>query len=175
MEIGGRQGNRSGGTVAARGELPEQGRAGAALARSAFLGPPPNGAFDAIAELAANRCGTAIAIVHVDADGHESQSAPGPVRPVSTSIFVRPGTISRHADTAHLADAESALANDVPFYAVVPIARAGGRRLGTIAVADEALREIDAGTIADLKLMAKLVADSLELRLSARAELEARG
>lgn len=159
--------------MVAKGALQEGQEAGGTLARSAFLGPPPNGAFDAIAELAANRCGTAIAIVNVDVGDHENQSAR--TRRVSTSIFVRPGTISRHADTTHLTDADSALANDVPFYAVVPIARAEGRRLGTIAVADEAFREIDAGTIADLKLMAKLVADSLELRLSASAALEARG
>jgi GAF domain-containing protein len=160
--------------VVAKGESQDRREAGGALARSAF-GPPPNGAFDIIAELAANRCGTAIAIVNVDAEGHENQSATSPVRRVTTSIFVRPGTISRHVDTAHLADAESALANDVPFYAVVPIGQAEGRRLGTIAVADEAFREIDADTIADLKLMARLVADSLALRLSARAELAARG
>ncbi|MBO9623051.1 MAG: GAF domain-containing protein [Sphingomonas sp.] len=145
--------------------------------RPELLSPPRDGAFAAIAELAANRCGTAMAIVNLtDAEGFWSEAGGGsPRQPVSTSVFVRPGTTPRHAEPGLLADPETAMENSVPFYAAVPIAAGEGRKLGMLAVLDESVRDIDAPTIADLKLLARLVTESLELRLTAKAELEARG
>lgn len=140
--------------------------------------PLPNGAFDTIAELAANRCGTAMAIVNITDGNGEGPAAVFDTiakHAVSTSIFVRPGAMSHWSDTDFLTDAEAAMARSVPFYAAVPIAPGGGRRLGTIAVVDDSEREIDARTIADLKLMARLISDTMELRMSARAEIEALG
>jgi len=139
-----------------------------------FGRPPPHGAFDTVAELAANRCGTAMAIVNIiDGDGIWS-SEPGRRQPVSTSIFVRSGAAARDADLSRLADPEVALVSGVPFYAAVPLPAGEGRRLGTIAVIDDAERDIDGETIADLKLLAKVVADSLALRAAAKAEIDAR-
>lgn len=137
------------------------------------FGPPPNGTFNTVAELAARRCGTAIAIVNVDIEAHSRaedrpRAAGGPV---STSIFVRGEGLSTCPDAAHLTGPAAALAHDVPFYAAVPIGRPGGPRLGTLAVAHDSPCELDASTIADLKLMARLVADSIELRASAEAAL----
>lgn len=133
------------------------------------FGPPPHGAFDTVAELAARRCGTSIAIVNVDVEAHwRVEDRPHIVvgGPVSTSIFVRDGGLSTCPDAAHLTGPAAALAHAVPFYAAVPIGRSDGRRLGTLAVAHDSPCEIDAGTIAELKLMARLVTESIELRAS---------
>lgn len=143
------------------------------------MSPPRDGAFAAIAELAANRCGTVMAVVNVtDAEGFWSdtgQHAAGANRqPVSTSVYVRPGTMPRDVDPGLLADPETAMENAVPFYAAVPIAVGEGRKLGMLAVLDDSVRDIDGPTIADLKLLARLVTESLELRLNAKAELEGR-
>jgi two-component system, cell cycle sensor histidine kinase and response regulator CckA len=164
----------SGGIVVAH---PEKSMKGAPSSRIRLFDPPSHGAFDTVAELAANRCGTAMAIVNVtDADGcwAGSRSAAERKRSVSMSVFVRSGT-SRDLDPVLLADPEVALARAVPFYASIPITAGEGHKLGTITVIDESVRDIDAPAIADLKLLARLVIDSIELRLSARAELEARG
>ena len=145
-------------------------------ARHPGFGPPPNGTFDTVAELAARRCGTAIAIVNVDVAAHprsEDRPRANAGGPVSTSVFVREGGLSTCPDAAHLSGPAAALAHDVPFYAAVPIGRPDGPRLGTLAVAHDAPCEIDASAIADLKLMARLVADSIELRASVEAALAA--
>lgn len=149
---------------------------GTKAVRHASFGAPPNGTFNTVAELAARRCGTAIAIVNVDVAVHPRPK--GWQRtilggPVSTSVFVRDGGLSTCPDAAHLSGPAAALAHDVPFYAAVPIGRPDGPRLGTLAVAHDSPCEIDASAIADLKLMARLVADSIELRASVEAALAA--
>ena len=57
------------------------------------------------------------------------------------------------------------------FYAGVPLRTSDGYNLGTLCVIDKPPRPIDQGQIDDLKDLASVVMDQLELRLSARQAL----
>jgi GAF domain-containing protein len=58
------------------------------------------------------------------------------------------------------------------FYAGVPLQTHDGYNLGTLCVIDKEVRPVSERQIADLRDLASLVMDQMEVRLSARRELE---
>ncbi|MEO6433925.1 MAG: histidine kinase dimerization/phosphoacceptor domain -containing protein [Sphingomicrobium sp.] len=152
----------------------------AAVRRYDVLDTPPDGAFDRITALAARRFGAPIAIISiVDEDRIWFKSHHG--LPV-TEITREPGLCASAilSDDPHiLTDASvdpRSLANPLVagdfglrFYAGVPLTTSDGHNLGTLCVIDKQARPIDEGQIEDLKDLASVVMDQLELRLSARS------
>ena len=161
-----------------------------AVRRYDILDTPPDGAFDRITAMAARRFGVPISIVSiVDTDRIWFKSHHG----VSVKEIGRdPGLCASAilAEEAHiLCDAKAdprSLANPLVagdfglrFYAGAPLRTHDGHNLGTLCVIDKEPRPISHEQIADLKDLASVVMDHMELRLSARrsvarAELMAR-
>jgi two-component sensor histidine kinase len=150
-----------------------------AVRRYDILDTPPDGTFDRITALAARRFNTPIAIISiVDTDRIWFKSGHGvPV----TQIGREPGLCASAilSNDPHIVeDARSdvrTLANPLVagdfglrFYAGVPLQTSDGFNLGTLCVIDREARTIDQGQIDDLKDLASVVMDQLELRLSAR-------
>jgi two-component sensor histidine kinase len=161
-----------------------------AVRRYDILDTPPDGAFDRITAMAARRFGVPISIVSiVDADRIWFKSHHG----VSVEEIGRDPGLCASAiltEEAHiLCDAKvdpRSLANPLVagdfglrFYAGAPLRTHDGHNLGTLCVIDREPRPISQEQIADLKDLASVVMDHMELRLSARrsvarAELMAR-
>ncbi len=152
----------------------------AAVRRYDILDSPPDGAFDRITALAARRLRVPIAIISiVDEDRIWFKSHHGlPVEQIDRE----PGLCSSAimGDAPYLIeDARSdprSLANPLVagdfglrFYAAVPLATSDGHNLGTLCVIDKEPRPIDDGEVEDLKDLASIVMDQLELRLSSRS------
>jgi two-component sensor histidine kinase len=151
----------------------------AAVRRYDILDSPPDGAFDRITALAARRLKVPIAIISiVDEDRIWFKSHHG--LPVG-QIDREPGLCASAilGDTPYLIeDARSdprSLANPLVagdfglrFYAAVPLTTSDGHNLGTLCVIDKEPRPIDSDQIEDLKDLASIVMDQLELGLSAR-------
>ena len=151
----------------------------AAVRRYDILDSPPDGAFDRITALAARRLGVPIAIISiVDEDRIWFKSHHG--LPVA-QIGREPGLCASAilGDTPYLVeDARSdprSLANPLVagdfglrFYAAVPLTTSDGHNLGTLCVIDKEPREITQEQIEDLKDLASIVMDQLELGLSSR-------
>lgn len=151
----------------------------AAVRRYDILDSPPDGAFDRITALAARRLRVPIAIISiVDEDRIWFKSHHGlPVEQIDREPGLCASAIL--GDTPYLIeDARSdprSLANPLVagdfglrFYAAVPLATIDGHNLGTLCVIDKEPRPIDNEQIDDLKDLASIVMDQLELRLSAR-------
>ena len=151
----------------------------AAVRRYDVLDSPPDGSFDRITAIAARRFGVPIAIISiVDEDRIWFKSHHGlPVEQIDREPGLCASAIL--GDTPYLIeDAKSdprALANPLVagdfglrFYAAVPLTTSDGHNLGTLCVIDREPRPIDPGQIEDLKDLASVVMDQLELRLSAR-------
>ncbi|MEO6040376.1 MAG: GAF domain-containing protein [Croceibacterium sp.] len=152
----------------------------AAVRRYDILDTPPDGAFDRITALAARRFGVPISIISiVDEDRIWFKSHHG--LPV-TEIGRDPGLCASailSGDPHILTDASvdpRSLANPLVagdfglrFYAGVPLTTSDGHNLGTLCIIDKKARPIDEEQIEDLKDLASVVTDQLELRLSARA------
>lgn len=155
----------------------------AAVRRYDILDTPPDGAFDRITALAARRFGTPISIISVvDEDRIWFKSHHG--LPVS-EIGRDPGLCA----SAILGDAPYVL-NDASinprsltnplvagdfglrFYAGVPLTTSDGHNLGTLCVIDKQARPIDQAQIEDLKDLASVVMDQIEMQLSARRAVE---
>jgi len=162
----------------------------AAVRRYDILDSPPDGAFDRITALAARRFGVPISIISiVDEDRIWFKSHHGvPVAEIGRDLGLCASAIL--SDDPHiLTDASvdpRALANPLVagdfglrFHAGVPLTTSDGHNLGTLCIIDKQARPIDEEQIEDLKDLASVVMDQLELRLSARsavsrAELMAR-
>lgn len=162
----------------------------AAVKRYDILDTPPDGSFDRITAIAARRFKVPISIISiVDHDRIWFKSHHG----VSVEQIGRdPGLCASailSADPHILTDATTdprSLANPLVagefglrFYAGVPLRTSDGHNLGTLCVIDKTVRTIDQDQIEELKDLASVVMDQLELRLSARqavsrAELLAR-
>lgn len=162
----------------------------AAVRRYDILDTPPDGAFDRITALAARRFGVPISIISiVDEDRIWFKSRHGvPVAQIgrdpglcasailSTEAHVLPDA---SVDPRSLANPLVAGDFGLRFYAGVPLTTSDGHGLGTLCVIDKEARAVEQDQIDDLKDLAAVVMDQLELRLSAqravsRAELLAK-
>ncbi|MGI8931335.1 MAG: sensor histidine kinase [Sphingomicrobium sp.] len=151
----------------------------AAVNRYEVLDTPPDGVFDRITALAARLFDVPISIISiVDHDRIWFKSHHGID---VTEIPREPGLCAAailSADPLILADASAdprSLANPLVagdfglrFYAGVPLTTSDGHNLGTLCVIDKVARPITRDQLEDLKDLASLVIDQLELRLSAR-------
>ena len=151
----------------------------AAVRRYDILDSPPDGAFDRITALAARRFGVPIAIISiVDEDRIWFKSHHGlPVEQIDRKPGLCASAILH--DTPYLVEdaridprslANPLVAGDfgLRFYAAVPLTTSDGYNLGTLCVLDKEPRPIDPALIEDLKDLASIVMDQLELGLSAR-------
>jgi two-component sensor histidine kinase len=151
----------------------------AAVRRYDILDTPPDGMFDRITALAARRFDVPISIISVvDEDRIWFKSHHGVA---AVQIDRAPGLCASAiltADPHILIDASldpRSLANPLVagdfglrFYAGVPLRTSDGFSLGTLCIIDKEARPISQTQIDDLKDLASVVMDQLELRLSAR-------
>ena len=157
----------------------------AAVRRYEILDTPPDGSFDRITAIAARLFKVPISIISiVDHDRIWFKSHPG----VAVSEIERDPGLCASAilkDEPHvIADTKldvRTLTNPLVsgdlglrFYAGVPLHTHDGFNLGTLCVIDKEPREVTAQQIEDLKDLASVVMDQLELRLSARNALAAK-
>ena len=158
---------------------PDEARRMAAVRRYDILDSPPDGAFDRITALAARRFGVPIAIVSiVDEDRIWFKSHHGlPVEQIdrepglcASAILGDAPYLIEDARTDPRSLANPLVAGDfgLRFYAAVPLTTSDGHNLGTLCVVDKEPRTITQDQIDDLKDLASVVMDQLELGLSAR-------
>lgn len=151
----------------------------AAVRRYDILDSPPDGAFDRITALAARRFGVPIAIISiVDEDRIWFKSHHGlPVEQIGREPGLCASAIL--GDTPYLIEdarkdprslANPLVAGDfgLRFYAAAPLTTDDGHNLGTLCVIDREPRPITQAEIEDLKDLASIVMDQLELGLSSR-------
>ena len=152
----------------------------AAVRRYDILDSPPDGAFDRITALAARRFGVPIAIISiVDEDRIWFKSHHGlPVQQIDRKPGLCASAIlgdapyileDARADPRSLANPLVAGDFGLRFYAAVPLTTSDGHNLGTLCVIDKEARPVDQEQIDDLKDLASVVMDQLELGLSARS------
>ncbi|MGQ2905945.1 MAG: sensor histidine kinase [Neoaquamicrobium sediminum] len=153
-----------------------------AVRRYDILETPPDGAFDRVTAIAARRFDAPIAIISiVDHDriwfkSHHGLSVeqidrdPGLCASaiLSPDPYILPdASIDPRSLTNPLVAGDFGLR----FYAGVPLTTSDGFNLGTLCVIDKKPRTIDDDQIEDLKDLASVVMDQMELRLSARNAL----
>ena len=155
----------------------------AAVRRYDVLDTPPDGAFDRITALAARRFGVPISIISiVDEDRIWFKSHHGlPVQQIDRAPGLCASAILAN-DPYLLPDASidpRSLSNPLVagdfglrFYVGVPLTTSDGYNLGTLCVIDKEARAIDESQIDDLKDLASIVIDQLEMRLSARHAID---
>jgi two-component sensor histidine kinase len=154
----------------------------AAVRRYDILDTPPDGAFDRVTAIAARAFDVPIAIISiVDHDRIWFKSHHGvPVEQIDRE----PGLCASAILGSHpyiLEDAKKdvrSLTNPLVsgdfglrFYAGVPLRTSDGYNLGTLCVLDKEARSVSQRQVDDLRDLASLVMDQMELRLSARVEL----
>jgi two-component sensor histidine kinase len=155
----------------------------AAVKRYDILDTPPDGSFDRVTAMAARRFDVPISIISiVDHDRIWFKSHHGlPVKQIDrapglcASAILRPDPYILEDATKDIRSlANPLVAGDfgLRFYAGVPLRTHDGFNLGTLCVIDKEARAVDQGQVDDLRDLASLVIDQLELRLSARMELE---
>lgn len=153
-----------------------------AVRRYDVLDTPPDGAFDRVTALAARRFGVPIAIISiVDEDRIWFKSHHGldveqigrePGLCASAILSNDPHVLSdASVDPRSLANPLVAGDFGLRFYAGVPLTTSDGHNLGTLCVIDKQARAVDQEQIEDLKDLASVVVDQLELRLAARVAL----
>src|ERR1700712_4956952 len=151
----------------------------AAVKRYDILDTPPDGAFDRITNIAARRFDVPISIISiVDHDRIWFKSHHGldvkqigrdPGLCASAILSDLPHVLSNAAiDPRSLANPLVAGDFGLRFYAGVPLKTSDGYNLGTLCVIAQEPRPIDENQIKDLKDLAAIVMDQMELRLSAR-------
>ena len=151
----------------------------AAVRRYDILDTPPDGAFDRITALAARRFGVPISIISiVDEDRIWFKSRHGvPVEQIgrdpglcASAILTNDPHILTDASIDPRSLANPLVAGDfgLRFYAGVPLTTHDGHNLGTLCIIDKEPRPIDEAQIADLKDLAAVVMDQIELQLAAR-------
>jgi two-component sensor histidine kinase len=150
-----------------------------AVRRYDILDTPADGTFDRITALAARRFDVPISIISiVDEDRIWFKSHHGvPVDQIGRDPGLCASAILQ-SDAYILLDAKvdaRSLANPLVagefglrFYAGVPLRTSDGHNLGTLCIIDKEPRPIDQKQIEDLKDLASVVMDQLELRLSAQ-------
>ncbi len=151
----------------------------AAVRRYDILDTPPDGAFDRITALTARRFGVPISIISiVDEDRIWFKSHHGvPISEIgrdpglcASAILSDDPHIITDASVDPRSLANPLVASDfgLRFYAGVPLTTNDGHNLGTLCIIDKQARPIDEEQIEDLKDLASVVMDQLELQLSAR-------
>ncbi len=151
----------------------------AAVRRYNILDTPPDGAFDRITALAARRFGVPISIISiVDEDRiwfkshhglHVSEIGRDPGLCASAILSDMPHILSDASiDPRSLANPLVAGEFGLRFYAGVPLTTGDGYNLGTLCIIDKEARPIDQVQIEDLRDLASVVMDQMELQLSAR-------
>ncbi|MEO7551321.1 MAG: GAF domain-containing protein [Croceibacterium sp.] len=151
----------------------------AAVRRYDILDSPPDGAFDRITALAARRFGVPISIISiVDEDRIWFKSHHGlavaeigrdPGLCASAILSQDPHVLTDASfDPRSLANPLVAGDFGLRFYAGVPLRTSDGHNLGTLCIIDKKSRSVDEQEIEDLKDLASVVMDQLELQLSAR-------
>ena len=151
----------------------------AAVRRYDILDTPPDGAFDRITALAARRFDVPISIISiVDHDRIWFKSHHGlevkqigrdPGLCASAILSDMPHILSDAAlDPRSLANPLVAGEFGLRFYAGVPLRTHDGFNLGTLCVIDKQPRPVDQKQIDDLRDLASVVMDQMEVRLSAR-------
>jgi two-component sensor histidine kinase len=151
----------------------------AAVRRYEILDTPPDGSFDRVTALAARRFGAPISIISiVDHDriwfkshhGVDVQQIGRDPGLCASAILSSEAHVLVDASTDVRSLANPLVAGDfgLRFYAGVPLATSDGFNLGTLCVIDKQPRPMDQAQIDDLKDLASLVVDQLELRLAAR-------
>jgi two-component sensor histidine kinase len=151
----------------------------AAVRRYDVLDTPPDGVFDHITALAARRFNVPIAIISiVDHDriwfkshhGLDIGEIPRDPGLCASAILSNDPHILPDASIDPRSLANPLVAGDfgLRFYAGVPLQNADGHNLGTLCVIDKVARPVDQDQIDDLKDLAAVVMDQLEVRLSAR-------
>jgi two-component sensor histidine kinase len=151
----------------------------AAVRRYDILDTPPDGAFDRITTIAARRFDVPISIIsivdhdriwfksHHGLDVKEIARAPGLC--ASAILSQLPHVLPNAAiDPRSLANPLVAGDFGLRFYVGVPLRTQDGFNLGTLCVIDKEPRPVDQERIDDLKDLASVVMDQMELRLSAR-------
>jgi len=151
----------------------------AAVKRYDILDTPADGSFDRITAIAARRFKVPISIISiVDHDRIWFKSHHGvPVEQIGRDPGLCASAILS-ADPYILTDAKvdpRSLANPLVagefglrFYAGVPLRTSDGYNLGTLCIIDKEVRPITEGEIDELRDLASVVMDQMELRLSAR-------
>jgi two-component sensor histidine kinase len=150
-----------------------------AVQRYDILDTPPDGAFDRVTALAARRFNVPISIVSiVDNDRIWFKSHHGlPIRQIgrdpglcASAILKTEPYVLENASVDPRSLANPLVAGDfgLRFYAGVPLRTSDGYNLGTLCVIDKEPRPIDQAQIDDLKDLASIVMDQMEVRLSAR-------
>jgi two-component sensor histidine kinase len=155
----------------------------AAVRRYEILDTPPDGSFDRVTALAARRFGAPISIISiVDHDriwfkshhGLDVQQIGRDPGLCASAILSAEAHVLVDASTDPRSLANPLVAGDfgLRFYAGVPLETSDGFNLGTLCVIDKAARPVEQAQIDDLKDLASLVVDQLELRLAARQAVE---
>jgi two-component sensor histidine kinase len=155
----------------------------AAVRRYEILDTPPDGSFDRVTALAARRFGAPISIISiVDHDriwfkshhGLDVQQIGRDPGLCASAILSSEAHVLLDASTDVRSLANPLVAGDfgLRFYAGVPLETSDGFNLGTLCVIDKMPRPVDQAQIDDLKDLASLVVDQLELRLAARQAVE---
>jgi two-component sensor histidine kinase len=155
----------------------------AAVRRYEILDTPPDGSFDRVTALAARRFNAPISIISiVDHDriwfkshhGVDVQQIGRDPGLCASAILSSDAHILVDASTDVRSLANPLVAGDfgLRFYAGVPLETSDGFNLGTLCVIDKAPRPVDQAQIDDLKDLASLVVDQLELRLAARLAVQ---
>jgi two-component sensor histidine kinase len=153
-----------------------------AVRRYDILDTPPDGAFDRITAIASRRFDVPISIIsivdhdriwfksHHGLDVQEIGRAPGLC---ASAILTSNPHILPNALTDPRSLANPLVAGDfgLRFYAGVPLRTHDGFNLGTLCVIDREPRPVDQKQIDDLRDLASVVMDQMELRLSAREAL----
>lgn len=163
--------------------ISDEARRLAAVRRYEILDTPPDGAFDRVTAMAARRFGVPIAVVSiVDHDriwfkshhGLEiSEVGRDPGLCASAILSAGPHILpDAKLDPAALANPLVAGDVGLRFYAGVPLTTHDGHNLGTLCVLDRQPHPIEQAQIDDLRDMASMVMDQMELRLSARRAVE---
>lgn len=162
----------------------------AAVQRYEILDTPPDGSFDRVTAMAARRFDVPISIISIvdhDRIWFKSHHGVG-VQEIgrdpglcASAILSNEAHVLVDASTDPRSLANPLVAGDfgLRFYAGVPLQTSDGFNLGTLCVIDKEPRPVEQDQIDDLKDLASLVVDQLELRLAARtaiahAELMAR-
>jgi two-component sensor histidine kinase len=158
---------------------PNEAQRMAAVKRYDILDTPPDGSFDRITAIAARRFDVPISIISiVDTDRIWFKSHYGlPVEQIGREPGLCASAILS-SDPHILTDAKidpRSLSNPLVagdfglrFYAGVPLRTSDGFNLGTLCVIDKEARPITQDQIDELKDLASVVMDQMELRLSAR-------